>query len=150
MARLTDKMEVFCKEYIIDLNATQAAIRAGYSKKTAKEIGAENLSKPIIQERISELKAGREERLQIDADWVLSQAVKVHLRCMQAEPVMLKGEQVEDDEGRLVYKFDSSGANKALELVGKHINIQAFKENATIELGSSITPWGSLEAGTDE
>ena len=144
MAKLTDKQEMFCKEYIIDLNATQAAIRAGYSEKTANEQGCQNLAKLNIQERIAELKEDREKRLVIDADWVLQQAVKVHMMCMQAEPVIVGGEPTGE------YKFDSSGANKALELVGKHVNIQAWKEKAEITLGESITPWGSIKAGVDE
>lgn len=144
MAKLTDKQEMFCKEYIIDLNATQAAIRAGYSEKTANEQGCQNLAKLNIQERIAELKEDREKRLVIDADWVLQQAVKVHMMCMQAEPVIVGGEPTGE------YKFDSSGANKALELVGKHVNIQAWKEKTEITLGESITPWGSIKAGVDE
>jgi phage terminase small subunit len=144
MAKLTDKQEMFCKEYIIDLNATQAAIRAGYSEKTANEQGCQNLAKLSIQERIAELKEDREKRLVIDADWVLQQAVKVHMMCMQAEPVIVGGEPTGE------YKFDSSGANKALELVGKHVNIQAWKEKTEITLGESITPWGSIKAGVDE
>jgi phage terminase small subunit len=120
--KLTDKQEAFCKEYLIDLNATKAASRAGYSEKTAQEQGSRLLSNVMIQDRLAELKADREKRLQIDADWVLKQAVKVHERCMQAEPVIVGGEPTGE------YKFDSSGANKALELVGKHVNIQAWKD----------------------
>lgn len=55
MGKLSDKQELFCNEYIIDFNATQAAIRAKYKENTAKQIGSENLSKPDIRERISEL-----------------------------------------------------------------------------------------------
>jgi len=54
---LTDKQEMFCREFLINLNATQAAIRAGYSDKTANRTASENLSKPDIQNRITELKA---------------------------------------------------------------------------------------------
>ena len=71
MPKLTAKQEMFCKEYLIDLNATQAAIRAGYSEKTAKEIGCENLTKPNIAVFIQELMANREQRVETDADWVL-------------------------------------------------------------------------------
>ena len=55
MAKLTPKQKAFCDEYLIDLNATQAAIRAGYSEKTANRIGNENLSKLDIQNSIKEL-----------------------------------------------------------------------------------------------
>ena len=49
---LNDKQEMFCREYLVDLNATQAAIRAGYSDKTARKIGSENLTKPDIGMRL--------------------------------------------------------------------------------------------------
>lgn len=144
MANLTDQQDLFCKEYIIDLNATQAAKRAGYSEKTAQEQGSRLLSNVMVQERITELKSDREQRLQIDADWVLKQAVKVHERCMQAEPVIIGGEPTGE------YKFDSAGANKSLELVGKHVNVQAWKEKLEIEAAENMTPWGSIKAGVDE
>ena len=127
MSKLTDKQEMFCKEYIIDLNATQAAIRAKYSEKTAGVIGLENLGKPLIQARLAELMQERSKRVQIDADWVLRQAVKVHERCMQQEPVIVNGEPTGD------FKFEPAGANKALELVGKHVNVQAFLDKSKVE-----------------
>jgi phage terminase small subunit len=52
MDRLTDKQARFCEEYLKDLNSTKAALRSGYSAKTCRAIGCENLTKPIIQERI--------------------------------------------------------------------------------------------------
>ena len=52
MAKMTAKQKRFCDEYLTDLNATQAAIRSGYSEKTAYSIGNENLKKPEIQEYI--------------------------------------------------------------------------------------------------
>ncbi|NIG73632.1 terminase small subunit [Klebsiella sp. Ap-873] len=54
---LTDKLEMFCREYLIDLNAILAIIRAGYSENTTRKIGSENLTKPDSQDRISELKS---------------------------------------------------------------------------------------------
>lgn len=68
---LTDKQEMFCREYLIDLNATQAAIRAGHSVKTANRTASENLSKPDIQNRIAELKNKRNEYVGINAAYVL-------------------------------------------------------------------------------
>ena len=73
IGKLTPKQERFCREYMIDLNATQACIRAGYSKKTADVIGCENLGKPSIIERIAELHKEREERTQITADKVIKE-----------------------------------------------------------------------------
>jgi phage terminase small subunit len=74
---LTDKEERFCLEYLIDLNATQAAKRAGYSEKTANEIGSQNLAKLSIQNRISELKQARVKRTEITADKVLKELAKI-------------------------------------------------------------------------
>ena len=68
---LTAKQERFCQEYLIDLTGTQAAIRAGYSVDSAGDIGYENLRKPEIERKLSELAKARSERLQIDQDWVL-------------------------------------------------------------------------------
>lgn len=135
MAKLTDKQELFAREFIKDLNATQAAIRAGYSEKTARAIGCENLTKPDIQQRVAELNQERLERVQIDADYVLRQAVKLHERCMQeVEPITdRRGEEVTDEQGRTIYGFDAKGAAAALKLVGEHITVQAFKTNIKSE-----------------
>lgn len=75
--KLTPKQEQFCREYLIDLNATQAAIRAGYSENTAQEIGSENLSKPMIAARVRELMSARSERTDITADMVLREYAKI-------------------------------------------------------------------------
>ncbi len=77
MASLTAKQARFVEEYLIDLNATQAAIRAGYSEATARSIGAENLTKPDILEAIIEAQAKRSERTKIDADYVLQRLVAI-------------------------------------------------------------------------
>lgn len=76
-SKLSDKQKMFCKEYIVDLNATQACIRAGYSEKTAKQIGCENLSKPYLQEEIARLMKSREDRVQLTADKVLTDIERV-------------------------------------------------------------------------
>lgn len=65
MHELTNKQKRFCEEYLIDLNATQSAIRAGYSEKTAFSIGCENLIKPNIQEYILELQQNKSKELNI-------------------------------------------------------------------------------------
>ncbi len=121
MGKLTAKQEMFCKEYLIDLNATQAAIRAGYSEKTAKVTGSENLTKPDIAEKIQTLFDTRAEKVELNSEWVLRNLEKVANRCMQAEPVMVRGENGMEESGE--FKFDSSGANKSLELIGKHLKL---------------------------
>ncbi len=74
---LTAKQERFVEEYLIDLNATQAAIRAGYSEKTAKQTGCENLSKPDIAEAIAEAQKERSQRTSVTQDMVVEELAKV-------------------------------------------------------------------------
>lgn len=131
-SKLTDKQEAFCLEYLVDLNATQAAIRAGYSEKGANVTASKMLSNANIHSRIAELKRERSEKTKIDARWVLEAAKKVYDRCMQHEPVIVGGEPTGE------YKFDSSGANKALDTIGKHVEVQAFNEKRTTEVTHSI------------
>ena len=113
---LNEKQKQFCEEYIIDLNGTQAAIRAGYSEKTANRIASELLSKLDIQEYICELKNKRSERVKYSQDELMRDILEVKNRCMQANPVL-------DKEGNEtgVWKFDSNGANKALDMLAKHV-----------------------------
>ncbi len=73
----TNKQEAFCREYLIDLNATQAAIRAGYSEKTAKDIACQNLAKLNIQKRIQALMEERKNRIEVNADYVLKRLVDI-------------------------------------------------------------------------
>ncbi len=129
MAKLTAKQEAFCKEYLIDLNATQAAIRAGYSKKTAKVTGSENLTKPDVAAKIQILFDARAEKVELNSEWVLKNLQKVAERCMQQEEVLVGGEPSGE------YKFDSSGANKSLELIGKHLKLFTDK----IEQDTTLT-----------
>jgi len=145
---LTDKQEMFCREYLIDLNATQAAIRAGYSEKTANEQGAQNLAKLSIQNRISDLKLQRNEQVNIDAAYVLKRLVEIDqmdvldilLPNGELKPIKdwpktwrttLSGmditEMAGDDPGFLK-KIKWPDKVKNLELLGKHISVQAFKE----------------------
>ena len=138
------KREQFCREYIIDLNGTQAAIRAGYSEKTANRIASEMLSKPDIQARIAELMQERSSRVRIDADWVLMAAKRVYDRCMQEEPVLEKdGTPVmcttEHGEIAAAYTFNAAGANKALETIGKHVAVNAFAEKQAEDKQEQIT-----------
>ena len=108
MAKLNPKQTLFCQEYLIDLNATQAAIRAGYSKKTAQRMGSENLSKPLIAEFIQQSMDIRSEKVEINAEWVLAQAVEMFGVCKELG--------------------ETNTAKGYLELAGKHCTINAFKE----------------------
>lgn len=116
--KLTPKQELFCKEYLVDLNGAQAAIRAGYSEKTAKQIAAENLTKPYLQEYLSKLIKERSNRVEIDADYVIRGIKELTERCIQAVPVL-------DDKGNETgeWRFEVSGAFKGYELLGKHLSL---------------------------
>lgn len=102
-AKLTPKQKQFCKEYMIDLNATQAAIRAGYSKKTAHSIGDENLRKPAIQAELQKQMDKRAEKTGRTAEDVLRDIQEIKSRAM--------------DEN------DHKNALKALEMEGKHLGM---------------------------
>jgi phage terminase small subunit len=121
------KHETFCQEYLKDLNGTQAAIRAGYSEKTANVQSSAFLAKPNIRARIQELMAERSKQTLVDAAYVIEGLVEVKERCMQRKPVMVWDARQKamvqklDEEGNNVWEFDSNGANKALELLGKHL-----------------------------
>jgi phage terminase small subunit len=133
--KLTPKQKLFCEEYLIDLNGTKAAIRAGYSEKTSYSIACENLIKPEIKNYIAELQSNRSKEVGVDAEWVLKRFVEISNKCMTAEPVMkmIDGQLEETGE----YKFDSTGANKATEMVGKHIG---FFEKDNGQKNVIITP----------
>lgn len=147
MANLTPKQQRFVEEYLIDLNATQAAIRAGYSEATARSIGAENLTKPDILEAIIEAQAKRSERTKIDADYVLQRLVaidqmdvldimddKLQMRPLSEWPQVwrqfinnVESIELSDGEGWLK-KIKWPDKVKNLELLGKHISVGAFKD----------------------
>lgn len=127
MAReLTPKQQIFVKEYLVDLNATQAAIRAGYSERTAKAQGSRLLTDVDISHAIGEALKTKTEKLDVSVDFVLKGLVEVVERCLQKKPVMefdrveRQMVQATDEQGREVWEFDSTGANRALELLGKY------------------------------
>lgn len=130
---LNDKQKKFCNEYLVDLNATQAAIRAGYSGKTARVIAAQNLAKLNIQEYIQQLQEGIQKRNRISQDEIIQDLIEVKNRCMQNVPVMYYDKIDKEwkhegaDIGEPLYKFDSQGATKALDLLGKITG--AYKED---------------------
>ncbi|MDQ0019010.1 terminase small subunit [[Curtobacterium] plantarum] len=158
MAKLTDKQELFAREYLKDLNATQAAIRAGYSVKSAQEQASRLLSNVMVQSRISGLKADRNEEVGIDAAYVLRRLVEIdqmdvldillpngELKPIKEWPktwrTTLSGmdvtEMAGDDPGFLK-KIKWPDKVKNLELLGKHVTVQAFKENVKTEQSGTV------------
>jgi phage terminase small subunit len=126
--KLTDKQQRFVEEYLVDLNASAAARRAGYSEKTAGAIGDENLKKPEIAAAVQAAMDERSQRTEISADYVLTTIRETIERCRQAKPVMdRKGEpvMVELPDGDLApaYTFDSNAVLRGAELLGKHLQL---------------------------
>lgn len=111
---LTEKQKRFVAEYLVDLNATQAAIRAGYSEKTAGSVGNENLKKPEIQNAIQKAVADRQQRTEITQDKVLDELGKVAF-----------SKAADYTDSTLKY----SNKLRALELLGKHLGMFEGKKN---------------------
>ena len=146
---LTDKQERFCKEYLIDLNGTQAAIRAGYSEASAQNISSENLSKPIIQARVTELMAERSKRTLITADKVLLEAGRLLFSDMRKIATWNAGQvdledskKLSDDDAACVESVSQTttkdggsiscklhSKTKAMELVMRHLGMLNDKMN---------------------
>lgn len=125
---LNDQQQRFVEEYLVDLNATQAAIRAGYSENTAKQQGSRLLTNADVQRAVNAAQEERSERTAITADYVLQTIVSTIERCKQAEPVFdRKGDpvMVETPEGgeARAYTFNAAGVLKGAELLGKHLKL---------------------------
>ncbi len=157
---MTPKQLCFVEEYLKDLNATAAAKRAGYSKKTAKDIGHENLGKPKIAAAIAKAQAERSKRTGIDADWVLERLVQLASSTMSdflvtpesggmpffdlsgatleqlaaIEGLQLDTHREKGEDGGIIEKIKLTlpGKLKTLELIGKHVDVQAFAERKEI------------------
>lgn len=140
---MTKKQKRFVEEYLIDLNATQAAIRAGYSPDTAQQMGSENLSKPVIKNAIDKTIAERSRRTGINQDRVIQEIAKLAflnpIDVIDIDEATIKGEANRDDTAciasvkvkvipgedgniteREVKTYDKL---KALELLGKHLGM---------------------------
>lgn len=136
---LTAKQQAFVLEYLVDLNATQAAIRAGYKEKNAYQTGAENLRKPQIQKAIQEAREAQAVRTQITADRVLQELAAIAFADASEyqtvegdELVLLDSVRIPADKRRAIqgYKRGKFGPEvvladkmKALELIGKHLGM---------------------------
>ena len=154
---MTKKQKSFCEEYLIDLNATQAAIRAGYSPKTAYSIGHELLSKPEIRAYIDKAMAERSKRTGVNADRVVRELAKVAF--VNAEDVIdvknakLLPDASRDDTAAIasvkvkIVSGDTESEEreikladklKALELLGKHMGMFTDKTelSGTVDLGA--------------
>lgn len=161
--KLTGKQERFVEEYLVDLNGTQAAIRAGYSERSARSQANRLLTNDDIQKGLSEGAKARSERTKIDADWLLTRLaaeaeadiadlytkegslMPVHDWPITWRQGLISGLDVEQQyaykDGEkvpdgVVTKVKLSDRVKRLELIGRHIDVGAFKENEIVLPGS--------------
>lgn len=164
MAKLTEKQRRFVDEYLIDLNATQAAIRAGYSAKTANEQGAQNLAKLSVQQAIAEHMAERSKRTGVNQDRIVLELAKIAFVKMTdvVDPDgRIRGDAREDDlcciESIKYKKSDTetgsseerevkvSSKLKALELLGKHLGMWNDKLDVSVNIPVVISGEDQLE-----
>lgn len=164
MAKLRDKQQRFVDEYLIDLNATQAAIRAGYSVKTANEQGSQNLAKLSIQQAIAERMAERSRRTGVNQDRVVLELAKiafVKMTDIVDSEGNIKGDAAEDDLAcieSVKYKHSDTDTGyseerevkiasklKALELLGKHLGMWNDKVDLNVTLPIVISGSDELE-----
>ena len=160
---MTEKQKRFCDEYLTDLNATQAAIRAGYAKKTAYSIGEENLRKPELKEYIEKRMAEKESQLIADQDEVMRYLTSVMRReKMESVVVTLNTEKtsyVPDENGTMrkqsvkqeipqIIEIPAQlrDANKAAELLGKAYGIYTDKVDVDADMDLNIT----IDYGEDD
>ncbi|BAQ67220.1 terminase small subunit [Rhodovulum sulfidophilum] len=159
---LTAKQRRFVEEYLVDLNATQAAIRAGYSARTAEQQGSRLLRNVQVLDAIADAQAQRSERTQLDADWMLRRlAAEVTadladildeagaIRPVKDWPLiwrqgLVSGLDVNETlvEGEKVgqtVKIKLSERIKRLELIGKHVSVQAFRDQVNTTGAISLT-----------
>lgn len=142
---LTDKMKRFCDEYLIDLNATQAAIRAGYSKKTARAIGQENLTKLEVQECIRKRMEEKEKKLIATQDEVLKYLTAVLRGETQSEIVVIESYGKTSEAVKMQKAPDEKERLKAAELLGKRYSLFKDKINIDAAIPVVITDESKLE-----
>lgn len=158
MAKLTSKQELFVEEYLIDLNATQAAIRAGYSPKTANEQGSRMLANVSIRARIDIEMAERSKRTGINADRVLQELGRLGFinACdvIDTDTVTVKSDAVRDDTAAIASvkmkivptrygdiierEIKLHDKNKSLEMIGKHLGLLSDNINLSGNMSFDI------------
>lgn len=157
MAGLTDRQQRFVDEYLVDLNATRAAIRAGYSAATAEQIGHQLLQKTLVSTAVSEAQAARSARIGLTADRVLEELAAIGFAKMgdfatwSGEHVSLRDSEDDEIDTRAVAEVKQT-ANQfgnnvgiklhdkvaTLKLLGQHIGMFSEKHEHTGKDGGPI------------
>ena len=149
MAKLTAKQQRFCDEYLIDLNATQAAIRAGYSKRTAAASAARLLRNVKVQEYIAQRMAEKESKRIADQDEVLKYLTSVLRGESRAQEIVVEGTGEGCSEARTMEKAPSEKERlKAAELLGKRYALFTDKVDMDTDMDLNITiDYGEADTG---
>ena len=152
MDKMTAKQKRFCDEYLIDLNATQAAIRAGYSERTAQAIGAENLTKPLLKGYIAERMAEKESELIADQDEVLRYLTSVLRGKSRSSVVVVENIGDYCSEAREIEKApDEKERLKAAELLGKRYGLYTDRMEQDVDMELTISvDYGDGEPGGED
>lgn len=147
--KLTAKQQRFCDEYLIDLNATQAALRAGYSKRSARQTAVKNMSKAVIREYIDRRMAEKESALIAGQDEVLRYLTSVMRGESQATEVVIEGTGDGCSEARTILKEPSEKERlKAAELMGKRYALFTEKVETDVDMELNITiDYGETQDG---
>ena len=124
LSTLTAKQKAFVLAYVKHRNATRAAIEAGYSKRTARQVGSENLSKPYIQKAIQKLAAPALEEAQVSVDRIIKELAAIAFAPWREYMTV----QCDDGEGVTYTKVNLSQKLRALDLLGEHLGM--FKTQA--------------------
>ena len=149
--KLSPKEQRFCLEYIVDQKGGPAAVRAGYSARSADQIASRLLRKDKVAAKVQELLAEVKKDNLVTLEYVVNTLKEVVERCMTHEPVMefdhtekkmVQKMAAKLEDGKLkevgIFEFDSSGANRALELLGKHIGAFPEKHEVTGKGGDPL------------
>ncbi|MDU3076853.1 MAG: terminase small subunit [Mixta calida] len=131
---LKAKQEKFCQEYLVDLNATQAAIRAGYSAKTARSVGCENLTKPDISARIAELQNEAQQKHGISRESILKELEEARKAALASETVQASAAaSATVHKAKLLGLYDSPEdiELKRLEIERRKLEIEKLKREAS-------------------
>lgn len=129
--KLTHKQKRFCLEYLVDKNSTAAAIRAGYSKKTAQVIGPENLAKPLIAQHLDFEIEKQEERTKVTADWVILELAKL---------ASINSQDIFNDGGKLI-NIKKLPRKVAAAISSVEVVKQTTKEGEPVEFLHKIKFW---------
>jgi phage terminase small subunit len=132
------KQEQFCREYLIDLNAAQAAIRAGYSKRSARTIGHRLLTNDDVQATISKLKADRSREVGVDAQWVLKRLVRIAdfdiRKLFDNEGNLLPIKQLDEDTALALASIDIGEITNGDGFISQTKKVKAIDKRAALEL----------------